>query len=195
VGENACDSCPVNTYNDEVGANSIKSCKSCPHDSPLAPAGSSSVLQCIATLCSDGYRTLQGYPDCSVQCPKGAFCTGGQVSSCPSGTFNPNRGASNATDCVPCPLGSFTASIGSPGCLPCPAGYFQDSKGNVQCIPCEENTYNPTAGSTSISACLPCGVSAPYSPIGSVSSLQCTSPPCDWSVNKTTRETHSHCDQ
>ena len=37
---------------------------------------------------------------------------------------------------------------------PCPAGFYCPE--GIDTVPCSEGTYNPTTGSSSVEACLPC---------------------------------------
>lgn len=58
----------------------------------------------------------RGYP-----CPPGYYCPAGSSSeiACPSGTYQPNYKATNASACLFCPENSYQNAVGQPSCLPC----------------------------------------------------------------------------
>jgi hypothetical protein len=76
--------------------------------------------------CGDGVLCAnQSTAAVGVPCPTGSFCVAGLQYPCPAGTFNPSRGATNATaQCLPCPADTYNPSLGSSAsadCLACPA--------------------------------------------------------------------------
>ncbi|CAC5381825.1 unnamed protein product [Mytilus coruscus] len=105
--------CPGGTYLDETNATSVSLCKPCPE----------------AKYCQQG-STADG-----IDCPAGFYCVGNQASgfqnACPIGTYGPDIGYKNASECIACPAGFY-----------CPAG--TQSEPRTSPIPCEPGTYNPT---------------------------------------------------
>ncbi|OPJ68136.1 hypothetical protein AV530_013665 [Patagioenas fasciata monilis] len=121
--------CPVGTYTDVVGAGSCKPC----------PAG----MYCsVAALtepegrCQAGYYCIQGSSSSSPVglpfgdlCPQGHYCPAGtrhpKELPCPAGTWNGQRGAQDATWCLPCTPGFFCNMSGQDAPVGlCAQGYY-----------------------------------------------------------------------
>ena len=71
---------------------------------------------------------------------------------CPVGKYLPTEGSANATDCVPCGRGKYSAERGATSegtCRDCGAGKYAATEGNVQdsdCIPCKRGTFSNATG-------------------------------------------------
>lgn len=54
-------------------------------------------------------------------CPKGYYCPASSTAplSCPLGTFQPEAGKGNFSDCISCAVGTYQYQVGSPTCLKC----------------------------------------------------------------------------
>ena len=59
-------------------------------------------------------------------------------------------------DVATCPVGQEPNTSGD-GYNSCPVGEYRDSISTASCTPCATGRYNPSSGSTSSDACLPCG--------------------------------------
>jgi hypothetical protein len=83
-------------------------------------------------LCLEGATSPAGEP-----CPLGSYCHQGTAFLCPAGTYNPNRGAADVSQCLACPSNTYNADSGSVSlaqCGRCPA--FEGSDvGAVTCWP------------------------------------------------------------
>eukprot|EP00750_Incisomonas_marina_P016607 INCI19214.1.p1 GENE.INCI19214.1~~INCI19214.1.p1 ORF type:complete len:6126 (+),score=1170.25 INCI19214.1:309-18686(+) len=62
-------------------------------------------------------------------CPRGHYCKAAAVSevACPAGTYQPDLGAQNASDCLECPAGKYSSTAGSEACFDCPASSVSDA--------------------------------------------------------------------
>lgn len=94
---------------------------------------------------------------------------------CPLGTYG--------EDCTPCPVGSYSDTVGASTCKGCPVGYR--SKAGVTgatsqaaaCEPCPEGTYKTTVGSGSCTPC-PTGYVAISGVTGATSMAQACTKAC-----------------
>lgn len=108
-------------------------------------------------MCPAGYYCAAGTELPTVECEEGYICPEGTYSQVPcppgytcDGTLNT---ASTMVACVAgnyCPGGSTTATA-----IACPEGYYCETQASFP-VPCDLGTYNPTASSVDISACLAC---------------------------------------
>jgi len=89
-----------------------------------------------ASSCAPGYILNQANL-CEI-CSKGTFQKGNLCLSCPTGTFLPSQGAFSASDCQPCPQGTFADTIGSEECSPCPQDCPRGSSLPLQTLPGSE---------------------------------------------------------
>jgi len=72
--------------------------------------------------CGDGVLCAQQTPSAAGQpCPVGRYCLAGMAFPCPSGTYNPSQGATNASWCTACPAGTFNPNPGSSAVAECEA--------------------------------------------------------------------------
>ncbi|CUE73353.1 membrane-associated protein, putative [Bodo saltans] len=155
--------CPAGTFQDQIAKDVCKGC----------PAG---------WICAAGAPNPQR---CGVgrYCP--ANTSAESVPRCPPGTFNNYVNAQNISECSLCPAGRYCpyyrlntswaycdpgyyctsgavtaqGAVGSQGGIGgiCPRGYYcpVGTKYNVS-KPCPPGSYNPTNGSSNITACLSC---------------------------------------
>jgi hypothetical protein len=88
--------------------------------------------------CSDGILCLPRSTSDDVPCPEGSVCTVGVPVPCPSGRYNPVKGASNTSQaCILCPANTFNPLNGSAlvgACLTC-ATFEGASPGASICWP------------------------------------------------------------
>lgn len=99
-----------------------------------------------------------------IDCPEGKYCPEGSniATSCPAGTYNPNKNGKSEADCLPCPAGKFCSNEGltAPGDGvgfddECSAGYFCRTKSTAKAPedrtdnygPCKEGHYCPKGSS------------------------------------------------
>ena len=95
------------------------------------------------------YPILGGYCRASHYCPEGTL----EPIPCPEGTFNPEEGGSQLSDCLPCPAGAKCVS-GDPNPIPCPLGHYCPI--DSVSIPCPMGTYRNQDSGTLISDCFSC---------------------------------------
>ncbi|XP_040546472.1 zonadhesin-like isoform X6 [Gallus gallus] len=121
--------CPVGMYTDVPGAGS---CKPCPAGMYCSMAG----LAEPEGPCQPGYYCSQGSSSSSPVglsfgdlCQPGYYCPAGTTHpkemACPAGTWNGQRGAQDATWCLPCSPGFFCSMSGQDAPIgPCAQGYY-----------------------------------------------------------------------
>jgi hypothetical protein len=168
--------CPVGSY---CPAGTTSTPPKCPSGT-YSPQGASSEEQCTTNMPS-GYYPVRGV---ATICPAGAYCPAGTITpvACPRGTYNPSKGKTAATSCLPCPAGSycmvpktgFGSTYATPCaagtyssqtnadvktvCIPCPAGRVCASKGMSAPLPCPAGTYSSATGLATTCTPLPGGV-------------------------------------
>lgn len=150
--------CPAATYCPEGTTDNPIDCP----ENTFSPPGSNDSSKCTSEY------PLGYYVDTKtgklVQCPTGAYCTGGAKKDCASGTYNMKKGMGDASSCLQCPKGSYCASptsvvpcdagtynnrIGQSAksaCVSCPAGTFCANKGTVTPSPCAAGTFSSSTG-------------------------------------------------
>ncbi|XP_044928344.1 SCO-spondin isoform X2 [Mustela putorius furo] len=141
-----------------------------------------------------------------LQCPAGYFCPTGATHPipCQPGTFSPNPGQDEATDCIPCPAGRACTQAGltqpDATCTPgyvcpvgslsphapthaCPPGTFS-SRNNLsdllQCEICPSGLACPRGTGSPYWPPIPCPVGH-YCPLGTKEPTQFQCPPGTWS--------------
>jgi hypothetical protein len=179
AGEWECALCSQGKYLSREEGNSSALCQLCPSVAPLSQAGSGSAAACESPRCSAGTYTPSdaaslGAPPCQAQCPQGAWCYNGVLSSCSAGRYGSSAGASSDAICLFCPAGSFSISPGAASCQPCPGGSFVDHSGAVQCDLCPPNTASSITAANSSAVCVAC---PPHS-TAAAGSARCSVPPC-----------------
>lgn len=122
-------------------------CTFCPRNSFCAPQAQ------VATPCPSSFFAGVGFGVC---CPLGYISTPGTVTCqpCPPGTFTNVQGANSSTFCLPCPLGNFCPGAGNVTTTalipkPCPLGTYSDTLGNFECTPCPSGRFGGSHGLTS----------------------------------------------
>ena len=97
TSDNKCTQCLAGTYAED------NECKQCPAGSYCPTAGLTS----------------------PIDCPKGHYCTAGvtEPTACPAGSYLNATGATNGTNCVECPKGTFNPIKGAEICAVIPAGF------------------------------------------------------------------------
>jgi hypothetical protein len=85
----------------------------------LCPAGrfggeTGLMLASCSGPCADGSVCEPGSTESSGvgACPRGYFCTIGNITACPAGRYNDIEGAATDASCVACPSGTFNAATG-----------------------------------------------------------------------------------
>ena len=159
--------CPQGTFNNATGIQSERGCKECSPgyycyspglEEPSGPC--SSGHYCVGgAIHPDPFNVTQG----GGVCPSGSYCPEGSATPqvCPIGTFQPNKGAQNYSECIRCSPGMFCDSQGlvSPS-GDCQAGYY-----------CIEGAVFPAPTDNLTGNVCPIGS---FCPTGSVSPTQCT---------------------
>lgn len=96
----------------------------------------------VCTLCTAGYvcegATTSATPTNSSQngypCPPGSYCPAGSSapSLCPAGRYEPYFRATNASQCIPCPVGSYQYLEGQNSCFHCSSS-STSLEGSTEC--------------------------------------------------------------
>lgn len=161
--------CPAGTYNPNTGSTAVTACLPCTE---------------VGTYCQAGSSV-------SMPCPAGFYCPSASTfNNCPTGTYNPNTGATSLSACITCTLGNYCLvrfGNGVTSQTPCPAGGYCPSPS--QLLPCSDGTYTPNAGSTSSSACVAC----PLGYLCSQSWVPTFTGPCPSGYYCTTPSTYTAC--
>jgi hypothetical protein len=182
IGSSACTPCPPDTYLDVPYQGSITSCKQCPAGKVSPYTGAQTVLACTACfpgkyklleecqLCETGkYSSIAGTTTCSA-CSNGTISASGASAcltcllgtyapvgtgvclDCPFHTYLDYPYAGSASECKPCPPGTWSWMFATPSldmCYPCQPGTYELNRNCQDC----------TAGSFSglqATACLAC---------------------------------------
>lgn len=142
--------CPVGQHNTGGYASNCTPC-------PTAQGPSTPVLACA---CDPGHYGPTGW-EC-IQCPAGAFCSGGSTppQKCLAGTWGNTPGQANQSAACPyscfedfsCLPGSYPipdqcGSAAGPMCAPCPMGTFQNTTRGLFCAPCPQGLYAQNSSS------------------------------------------------
>jgi hypothetical protein len=147
-----CAACPAGTFgSDDAGV--IVSCMPCLPGRFASGAGSKGIGGCTGCPSGRGTHAAHGQTACTTKpcpdgtygtltqactsCPAGCMCTGGALSPCPDGKFQPSskatscracaagrfrRGTADRTVCQRCAHGHYAPYPGMPACEHCPAG-------------------------------------------------------------------------
>lgn len=160
--DGVCDSCPLNTYQDEGAA--VEKCRPCPSDTTTNTIGATSLKAC------------KTHHSATTRCVAGQFYDKGICIPCPINTYQEE--VNNAEHCKQCPAGEVTESVGSTIvnacnvthakdkicqhgefyknglCSKCPSNTYQDEVNSKEnCKPCPSGTTTNSSGSTNPSAC------------------------------------------
>ncbi|PSC70770.1 histidine-tRNA cytoplasmic isoform B [Micractinium conductrix] len=135
-------------------------CSQLYHVSPLYNAQQRCLPNEIADIaCQDNTYPIKIEPDTDTAiekdtaymicglCPAGTHGKGSGCPTCPAGCYS-----RVGTSCKLCPKGTHS-SAGASDCLPCPPGTFADVEGLGECKPCPEDSMSWIPGA---SACLRC---------------------------------------
>lgn len=185
-----CSESPAGTYKSSTGSGAALPCPS----GSTSPAGSIDIKNCS---CLPGLTGPNGLP--CAQCGVGQYRDGTTTGciNCPVSTFSDKLGATSIANCTKCrPFSTSGEGSGSANDCKCDAGFWtQDmnlptatcllcvpgkfaAKGAAACSLCLGGTHATASGSTSDTACSPCG-SGTYS---WVNKSQCeTCPSNAWS--------------
>lgn len=141
-----------------------------------------SCLPCPARYYCDATNLSAGGYVVPQQCPAGSYCPPGTAQAtqflCPAGTFAPDPGLADATECLGCLAGSYCSTPGlSAPTGPCQAGFFC-SNGSSVANPvnqtygdqCPAGYYCP-AGASAPSAC-PAGTFSAQLRVGALAGCQ-----------------------
>ena len=147
VANNACVSCPVNTYLNYSGADDYSDCTAC-YPNMQSGEGSANITSC---RCNVGFYGPPGGP--CVQCARATYANNvGQsaCSLCPSNADS-NMQSDALTDCQ-CVAG-YTGPDGGT-CTACAASTYKTTTGAQACTNCVTNTMTIGTASTSENACI-----------------------------------------
>lgn len=114
----ACESCPPGTF----GADPTRlRCETCLEG-----------FVCLGATASS--HPLSRELERGYECPPGFYCPAGSSRelACPSGTYQPESGATNATFCRECPSNSYQNVVGQSSCLPCSKSAYS-AAGAIKC--------------------------------------------------------------
>jgi FG-GAP repeat len=133
-------------------------------------------------VCAQGKYANSNHDMC-VNCPTGAYCSGGLKQLCAIGTSN--NSPMRSTECGPCATGKYTSTPGEDTCEVCQAGKFANStkSGCEVCppgftcadglkSPCGTGTFNPFPSQTD-GACQNCGAGTIANISGSETCTRC----------------------
>jgi len=143
VGQQACEPCPVNTYNELMGATKLDDCIQCAEGSNTgSDNGQTSKDDCVCDV-----RFYKSGTTCT-ECPPGAFCPDGTcaLSSAPPGKCSGDAPTPAQDYWLNWPFipGNWTqADSGKFELMSCPSGFQKSSAtaGAEQCIKCLETQY------------------------------------------------------
>ena len=113
------------------------SCLLCPPGTYGAHDDRTECVECTAGYVCLGGTTSPTPTDESVHngflCPAGYYCPEGSSSPvpCDGGFYNPEEGKSNATDCLACPAGSYSSTIGASACKPCGSSAWSEPQSDT----------------------------------------------------------------
>ena len=106
------------------------------------------------------------------RCPRGSWCTAGNVIPCPTGTYNPLEDQDFATACVLCPENSYTLSEGSifRRFCKCRAGFYDHNNSidvDLAVLALTTASGNATTSMDDVVDCRECPVGTACSSLGS----------------------------
>ena len=161
-----CGLCTYGTYNEDgvnlrecllcdAGFQSTStgtSCQECPDGEDTQGVGDacacifpkrrrSSRVGCVLYDCAAGYYVI----DHGISGSTDPTC-----SACPVGHFISSR--SMHDECPPCPVGTYTATVGTVDCADCNAGTYTSSEGSEVCSTCPDGTSSGP-GSNALTDC------------------------------------------
>lgn len=163
VAGTVCDWCTVNTYQDQKGQTTCKTCTGAGFQTNIDGIGSSSCDQTDNPRCAKGEYFATIISECA-NCPVGKFGLGGQAtecSDCPAGFVSIEA----SSDCTLCTNGEGVIDGICRDCFPgkyeingvctdCPAGFNQYDYAQTQCNQCPQFEESPPNSAL----CTPCTV-------------------------------------
>ncbi len=121
--ESTCEPCPVGAYANSSDFSGSRVCLTCPP----------------GYYCLGG--SVIGDPEFSPVynaslCPAGHYCPSESYypTACSAGSFNPFKGESDETSCLPCPVDSYTHIPGQRGCYNCSTLATTSQVGSTECL-------------------------------------------------------------
>ncbi|CAM9594511.1 unnamed protein product, partial [Choristocarpus tenellus] len=173
----ACLDCPKGSYSDTTGESA---CELCPSGSASEIAGASNSSVC--KVCSAGSYSLPGAGSCDP-CPVGHFASGegsDACDPCPENTYLDITGGTSQSQCISCTQGQYTSGKSGSGssadCLPCPPGTHSISMGDGGgCQVCPRGEYTSTYAQAQSLNCTECGGGFFTNSTGSSSCTACNS--------------------
>ncbi|EKX34804.1 hypothetical protein GUITHDRAFT_118978 [Guillardia theta CCMP2712] len=179
LGNFACEPCSAGSYSEAAAS---LACTACPPQS-WVESGATSRSLCH---CLPGYTPTNG--SCQA-CAAGSYkrlISNDACVFCPEDKYLPITGATNASQCFPCPPNSVSPKGSSvisdcicnggfqrvqDSCLECGAGQYSPVPG--QCVKCPPDTFTSISIASSVVSCEPCPLNT-FSPEGSSSVSFCT---------------------
>lgn len=122
-------SCPVGTFNPDLGARNVGDCIDCPEGYLCTTLGLADDYAVLTKCPAGSYCPGAAISKSAIDCPIGAYCPEGSVTfiQCPVGTYQSGTMKTLLSDCVDCPLNYYCGSkgIGDSTTLPlCGDGYI-----------------------------------------------------------------------
>jgi hypothetical protein len=133
---NVCMTCVAGTYKNSTGSGT---CTVCVLGKYGILVGATDESVCVA--CGAGRYTLTSGQSSSVGCKR-----------CASGKYV-TTAVNVLTDCIDCPIGTFSPVSGSTECELCAVGRYGNTVGRFICTACKIGTYTPVTGSSSCTDC------------------------------------------
>lgn len=141
-GTSPCALCQAGSYC--AGGNTVPSI-ACPAHAE-SPPGSVTIAQCV---CTAGYYPLNNNINQCTLCPPGAFCSSGNLSTCPANSSSLGQGSSSKSACT-CNAGYY-GDPSNAGCMRCPMNAY--CEGGFSYKNCTANAVTGDLGSINASAC------------------------------------------
>lgn len=141
-GTSPCSLCQAGSYC--AGGNTVPSI-ACPAHAE-SPPGSVTIAQCV---CTAGYYPLNNDINQCTLCPPGAFCSSGNLSTCPANSSSFGQGSSSKSACT-CNAGYY-GDPSNAGCMRCPMNAY--CEGGFSFKNCTANAVTADLGSINASAC------------------------------------------
>ncbi|XP_033122761.1 uncharacterized protein LOC117121631 [Anneissia japonica] len=152
--------CPAGTFSQNTRVTRVEDCEECPPGRYCNMVGFVKVSE--APTCDPGYVCTGGSttptPHSSsgmgYQCPVGHYCPAGTITElgCSIGTYQPNMGQDNCTEC---PAGFMCPYTNMSEPLPCKSGHYCPAA-EPSPVACPEGTFNNVTGASIVDECIDC---------------------------------------